>query len=412
MAVHFGDGRDWFFEKRFGMFVHWGIYSIPAWHEQHQARRGVPRAEYEPLMYQFNPTEFNPDAWIDLAEEAGMKYLCFTTKHHDGFCMWNTAQTDFNVMNSPYSKDILAQLAEACHRRSFPLCLYYSVVDWHHPNYPNSGMHHELSGPEAGDEPDMAKYLDFLRAQVRELCTQYGEIAGIWWDMNVKEVKDPSISQMIRELQPNAIINDRGFDEGDFGTPERDWDDTVNHGGGFPRPTEACQSVGSMSWGYKTDENYYTPRHLMQSIDKYLAQGANYLLNVGPKADGTIPEESARILRTVGKWYHAVSESLIDTEYAPNFNDDPHLLVTHKQNVLYIHLTNQPETNGVILKRLSVKPKVATLLNTGAPVDASIVIPVVDTLEGYRVLRLANLPVNELANEVIVIKLEFDEQQN
>jgi alpha-L-fucosidase len=139
MLTRFGDDRDWFFEKRFGLFVHWGLYSIPAWHEQMQWRKRVPRGGYEKLAGQFNPVRFDPDAWLDLAEEAGMQYLCFTTKHHDGFCLWDTAGTDYNVMNSPYGRDILAILAEACHRRGFPVSLYYSAVDWQHPNYPNQG---------------------------------------------------------------------------------------------------------------------------------------------------------------------------------------------------------------------------------------------------------------------------------
>jgi alpha-L-fucosidase len=219
MPSPFGDGRDWFMERRFGLFVHWGLYAIPAWHEQHQWRGGVPRAEYEQLIHRFNPVNFDPDAWLDLAEDAGMRYLCITTKHHDGFCLWDTAQTDYSVMHSPYGRDILAMLAEACHRRGVPLCLYYSVADWHHPNYPNQGRSHELAGPQPGDEPDWPAYREFLVAQVRELCTQYGEIHGFWWDMNVTGVVDPSINDMIRRLQPNAVINNRGFDEGDFGTP-------------------------------------------------------------------------------------------------------------------------------------------------------------------------------------------------
>ena len=194
----FGDERDWFFEKRFGLFVHWGLYAIPAWQEQMQWRAGVSRREYEQLIHRFNPLRFDPDAWLDLAEATGMRYICLTTKHHDGFCLWNTAQTDYNVMHTPYGRDIVGMLAEACHRRDFPFCLYYSVVDWHHPNYPNQGRSHELSGPEPGDRPDWGAYRAFLVAQVRELCTQYGKIHCFWWDMNVTGIVDPSINDMIR----------------------------------------------------------------------------------------------------------------------------------------------------------------------------------------------------------------------
>lgn len=183
MIERFGDGRDWFFDRPYGLFVHWGLYAIPAWHEQLQWRGPVPRNDYAKLCEQFDPVRFDPDAWLDLAEEAGMEYLCFTTKHHDGFCLWDTKQTDFNVMHTPHGRDVLGRVADACHRRRMPLCLYYSVVDWHHRNYPNQGRHHELPGPLPGDEPDLERYMAFLVEQVRELCTQYGEIHGFWWDM-------------------------------------------------------------------------------------------------------------------------------------------------------------------------------------------------------------------------------------
>ena len=154
----------------------WGLYAIAGWHEQQQWRGRVSRAEYGKLRAQWNPTRFDPDAWLDLAEAAGMQYLCFTTKHHDGFCLWHTRQTPFNTRNTPDGRDLLRLLADACHRRGFPLCLYYSVADWHHPHYPNQGRTHELAGPQPGDEPDWERYLEFLRAQVRELCSEYGAI--------------------------------------------------------------------------------------------------------------------------------------------------------------------------------------------------------------------------------------------
>ena len=202
---------------------------------------------------------------------------------------------------------LLAMLADACHRRNFPLCLYHSVVDWHHPNYPNQGRSHELPQPEPGDNPDFDQYLAFLKAQVRELCTNYGDIHGFWWDMNVTGEVIPEVNNMIRELQPAAVINNRGFDDGDFGTPERD-NTPLNEVRAFDKPTEACQAVGRESWCYRENEDYYSDLHLMRSIDKTLAKGGNYLLNVGPKADGTLPDEAVAILNRVSRWYHAVKE--------------------------------------------------------------------------------------------------------
>lgn len=407
--MRFGDGRDWFFKKRFGLFIHWGIYAIPGWHEQDQWRRRWKRADYQQLARQWNPTRFNPDHWLDLAEGVGMEYVCLTAKHHDGFCLWDTKETAFNTVNTPYGRDIVAMLAEACHRRGFPLCLYYSCVDWNHPNYPNQGRHHELPGPEPGDEPDHARYLEFVRAQVRELCRNYGEISGFWWDMNVEGHHDPSINALIRQLQPNAIINNRGYDEGDFGTPERDWDRASEGLRVFDRPTEACQSVGTQSWGYRGDEDFYSDRHLLRSIDRYLARGANYLLNVGPKPDGTIPDESAAILQRIGEWYGQVRESLVGAQPASHLTENSDVLLTRRGNTLYVHLYRDPTASAVRLKPLTVAPRSATLLNTGQPVEWNLEMTPWDHTEQKGYLRLWNLPVNDLAITVPVIALKFDD---
>jgi alpha-L-fucosidase len=400
----FGDGRDWFFEKRFGMFIHWGLYAIPGWHEQHQWRGRIERDEYVKLAKKWNPEEFDPEKWLDLLEETGMKYICITTKHHDGFCLWDTKQTDFNTMNTPYKKDIIAMLADACHKRNIPLSLYYSIADWHHPNYPNQGRHHELP-PQPNDQPDWNKYMDFLKAQVRELCTNYGEIHGFWWDMNVPEYNDPTINQMIRELQPKAVINNRGFDEGDFGTPERDFhnDDKV----AFNIPTEACQSVGIESWGYRESEDFYTDRHLIRSIDRYLVRDANYLLNVGPKADGTIPDESAAILSRIGKWYHAVKESLENATPTPTLTINRNLMLTRKGKTVYVHVNKELPGNVIKLKPINVAPEKATLLNDGREINFIVRFTPSDHAEGKAYLNLINLPGKEFCNTVMVIKLDF-----
>lgn len=406
-APRFGDGRDWWFEKRFGLFVHWGLYAIHGLHEQEQWRFRVPREEYVKLAGQWNPTKFNPDAWLDLAEAAGMKYICLTTKHHDGFCLWDTKLTSYNTMNTPYGRDIVKMLADACHKRDFPLCLYYSIADWHHPNYPNQGRHHELP-PQPGDEPNLDKYIEFLRGQIRELCTNYGTIHGIWWDMNVDQHVDPTINDMIRQLQPKAVINDRGYDKGDFGTPEREFDKTGEELPSFEKRTEACNSIGSESWGYRRDEDYYTDRHLIRSIDKYLARDANYLLNVGPQADGHISDEATAVLRRVGKWYHAVRDSLEGALPASHLTANRSVLLTRKGNALYVHLHKEPTTEAIKLKPLTIAPRRATLLNTGQPVAFSLEMAPSDHIEQKGYLRLRNLPTNELNNTVLVVKLEFD----
>ncbi|WP_028549735.1 alpha-L-fucosidase [Paenibacillus sp. UNC451MF] len=419
MIPKFHDARDVFFERRFGLFVHWGLYAVPAWHEQILWRGKMKRKEYEQLIHQFNPTEFDPDAWLDLVEEAGMQYVCFTTKHHDGFCMWDTAQTEYNIMNTPYGKDILGMLAEACHRRNIPLSLYYSCPDWHHPNYPNQGRHHEMFGPRSGDEPDIEKYYGFVKKQLEELLTKYGTIYQLFWDVNVAEYYDPSINDWIRTLQPGILINDRGPGKGDYNTPERH----VPEGGSFSKPTEACQSLGRESWGFRTDEDYYSHKFLMQSVDKILAMGGNYLLNVGPKPDGTIAEENVQALRKIGSWYNLVKEAFEGTTPASDMggNDEivmagsqrkverDHVLLTRKGNTIYIHLYRDIQSASVVLKPLDVMPRKAVLLNNGQELPFS-----VDLLPWYwkekPYLRIRNLPVNELSDTVMVIKLEFDEE--
>jgi alpha-L-fucosidase len=406
-APRFGDGRDWWFERRFGLFLHWGIYSLHGWHEQEQWRRRVPRAEYVKLAQQWNPVRYDPDAWLDLAAEAGMKYVCLTTKHHDGFCLWDTKQTRYNTMHTPYGRDVLRMLADACQRRGVPLCLYYSCADWHEPSYPNQGRHHELP-PQPGDRPDLMRYLEFLKAQVHELCTQYGEIHGFWWDMNVDKHVDRSINDMIRRLQPKAVINNRGYDEGDFGTPERDYDKGGEDAPCFDRRTEACQSVGMESWGFRQQEDYYSDRHLLSSIDKYLARDANYLLNVGPRGDGTIPEQAAAILRRIGRWYRSVREALEDVTPASHLTSNRNVLLTRRGNTLYVHLHKDPLGTAVKLKPLAVRPRRATLLNTGQAVDCTLDMAPSDHVEQKGYLRLRGLPVNELANTVLVVRLEFD----
>jgi alpha-L-fucosidase len=403
----FGDARDWFFEKRYGMFVHWGLYSILGWHEQHQWRGRIPRAEYVKLTGRWNPKKFNPEEWLDIMEMAGMKYITITTKHHDGFCLWDTKQTKFNTMNTPYRQDVIGMLSDACHKRNVPLCLYYSIADWNHPNYPNQGRHHELAGPETGDQPDWDKYMEFLKAQVRELCTNYGKIDGFWWDMNVPLYKDPSINAMIRTLQPSAVINNRGFDDGDFGTPERDFDSASAEAKSLDRPTEACQSVGMESWGYKKDEDYYTDGHLIRSIDRYLARDANYLLNVGPTGEGLIPEESLGILERLGEWYLSVEESFENVIAAPQLAASKDVLITCRDKTMYVHFNRVLTGNGFKLKPIDVMPEKALLLNTNKRVDCVVDLSPSDHLEQKKYLRLRNLPANELANSVLVVKLEF-----
>lgn len=405
----FGDERDEFWSKRFGMFVHWGLYAINGWHEQELWRDPSASAtEYEKLATQFNPVHFDPYAWIDAAEQAGMEYICLTTKHHDGFCLWDTRFTDYKVSNSPYGRDILRMLADACVERGMALGLYYSLPDWHHPNYPNMGRDQELFGPKAGDDPDVSKYLEFVRCQVRELCTNYGPIKKFFWDVNRAGFRDPSFNELLRELQPGIVINDRGPSEGDHSTPERQLPNAVR----FLEPTEACQSVGRQSWGYRIDEDYYTHKHLMQSIATILAMDGNYILNVGPMADGTIDAQSMESLQAVGRWYGKVREAFDGTIAVTEILDataaaEAHgskLLLTRNAGSTYVVAVEDLKTTGILLSPWRRAPARVVLLNTGEELEWTIdILP--KRVHHPPTLRIKNLPANALLSEVPVIRL-------
>ena len=408
----FRDGRDWFNEKRYGAFIHWGLYAIPAWHEQMSWRGRMPRRDYEKYAREFNPVKFDPDKWMDVFAGSGMEFVCFTAKHHDGFCMYDTKYTDYNIMNAPYGKDILRQIADAARRAGLVMGVYYSIPDWHHKNYPNQGRHHEMFGPRAGDEPDYDKYFDFLENQVREIMTGYGEIGQLFWDLNVTGYANAAFNDELRRLQPTMVINNRGPSNWDYTTPERH----IPDGMVFEHRTLAVQSLGRESWGYKTDEDYYTKKYLTQSIDRVLAMGGNYMLNIGPKADGTLDERDVGALRKIGDWYGRVRESFEDaipctsmiTDVTKSMRDN--MLLTRRGNAIYVHLYEDTATNGVILKPFDKLPLKATLLNNGQPVETVVNMPPSLHREGREYLRLRNLPVETITDEPLVIKLEFDRE--
>ena len=403
----FGDGRDWFFKKRLGMFIHWGIYSLTEWHEQALWRLGMDESEYENLMHEFNPTEFNPDLWIDAAESAGMEFICFTAKHHDGFCMWDTKYTDYKITNTPYKKDILKILTDACAKRGMGLGIYYSLPDWHHHNYPNIGRHHELFWPKATKEIDEDKYLEYVENQVRELCENYGEINQFFWDVNVAGFYKPEINEIIRKLQPNAIINDRGPGACDFTTPERE----IPSGGSFNKPVMAVNSVGRQSWGYRKDEDYYTPKFLMQSIGKILSMGGDYMLNVGPMPNGMIDSKSLNILKKVGQWYETARDAYEDTYaanhlFSPELSADNAILFTAKNRSVYINILKDLPTNGLCLYPFDKKPQKAVLINNGQELETAVdVIPT--QYKNKPSLRIMNIPVESFHGEPIIIRMDF-----
>lgn len=393
------------FDRRLGMFIHWGIYSVDGWHEQQEMRKGMSRAEYERCSERFMADKFDACALVGVAESVGAEYIVFTAKHHDGFCMWNTATTSFKVTNTPAKRDILAELATACRKRGMKLGLYYSNPDWHHPSAHNEKSSHQIS-LQPGDEPDMEKYIAYVKAQVTELLSNYGEIVCFFWDIPTK-IDRPEMDGLVRQLQPGIMINNRGWgnlDTCDYSTPER----SRVTGGMCGRHVEACDSIGVQSWGYRADEDYRTTRYLTGRIDQYLSRGGNFLLNVGPKQDGTIPAEAASLLGKVGAWYSRVRESYKSVETETNYVYDSSCIVTRRGGDVYLHYPNGLSATGVDLAPLDVLPTYVTLLNTGEHVAFSIdMMPRNYSRGGLRrpTLHLSDIPADALSGEAVVIKL-------
>ena len=402
MKEYFHDKRDWFLQKRFGLFIHWGIYAQGGLHEQEEWRYNVPKEKYEKYVTTFNPEKFEPARWLDLCQECGMEYLVFTAKHHDGFCMWDTRLTPYNIMNTPYKKDICAMLAEECHKRKFPLQFYYSCVDWHQVTYPNLGRHHEITTDPALHDYDA--YMEFLKGQIRELCTNYGEIHGIWWDMNVPESEDPSVNDMIRKLQPSAVINNRGYGPGDYATPERQCQDDITP---FAKPVEACESIFMHSWGYNKGGDLFSNADLEEKIALYTGLGGNFLLNAGPMPDGTIDPASAAKLKNIGCWYNKVKDALraepCPIPLEPKYGS---MICTGGGKVLNLILHKAPRGTNLRIAGIEVEPEEAILLNTGKKLSTTLT-PSTYALTLPPGLRVREIPVDELAGEVMVIQLRF-----
>ncbi|MBR2372685.1 MAG: alpha-L-fucosidase [Lentisphaeria bacterium] len=402
MQKQFNDARKWFHEKRYGMFVHWGIYAVGGRHEQEQMRYHVPAFRYEKYAERFNPQKFDPAEWLDLFQENGMEYLVFTAKHHDGFCMWDTRETSYNIMNTPYGKDIVGMLADECHKRKFPLELYYSCVDWHHPAYPNIGRHHEIITDPAKHNFD--EYIVFLKNQIRELCSNYGEIHGIWWDMNVPETEDRSINDLIRSLQPSAVINNRGYDEGDYSTPERDFQEEA--GQPFSTTVEACDSICMNCWGHRNDGDYFSVRKLKRQIALYTSLGGNYLLNAGPDPEGVFPEKAVTILSQLGKWHKKVREALNAEPFLLK-HSIPKVFCTVSGKNLNLILLETPSGDQLTLRDFGITPEKAVILNNGEelPFTFEKVPGNYDLRED--ILRIRKLPVDRMHDDLYVIQLQL-----
>ena len=398
----------WWREARFGLFIHWGVYAVPAGtHNGEQIENigewimhygRIPVAEYQQYSKQFNPVDYDPEAWVRIAKDAGMKYIVITAKHHDGFALFETAASDWNVVEAtPYGKDLLKPLAEAARKHGIKLGFYYSQAqDWVHPG----GSFWDGEGWDPAQEGNMDDYLrDIAVPQVRELFTNYGEISILWWDTPIDMTPErAAMFDGLVDLQPGIIVNNRllyGVD-GDLRTPEQHIPAT-----GLDYDWEACQTMNT-TWGYKSyDDEWKSSEQLIQNLVDVASKGGNYLLNVGPMANGEIPPASVDRLKDVGEWMRVNSQSIHGTTASP-FVRLPWGRATKKEypnaTELFLHVFDWPEDG--LLKVDGLRSEVS-----GAYFIADFQQQIqIDKTQTGVVLQLPAKPLDEV-DTVIVLKI-------
>ncbi|UVJ39348.1 alpha-L-fucosidase [Arthrobacter sp. CJ23] len=373
----------WFEEARFGMFVHWGLYALPARHEWVMNREQTPVEEYAKYFRRFDPDLYDPRAWARAAREAGMKYVVLTTKHHEGFCLWDSALTDYKASNTPAGRDLIAPYVEALRAEGLKVGFYYSLIDWHHPDFTVDGVHPLRN---AGDIEalnrgrDMGRYRDYLHGQVRELLSNYGTIDYLFFDFSYsdanpdeswggkgrKDWDSEALLAMVRELQPGIVVNDRLDIPGDFITPEQYQPAGPMLSDGVPLTWEACQTLNG-SWGYDRDNlDYKSVDLLVRMLVDGVSKGGNLLLNVGPTARGNLDPRAAASLQGIGEWMHLHGRSIYGAGPSA-FTAPADARYTQRGDRLYVHLFAWP-FEFVHLPGLAGKVEYAQLLNDASEV--------------------------------------------
>lgn len=372
--------REWFRDARFGMFVHWGVYSLLGQGEWVMQNREIPVATYEWLASTFNPVKFDARAWVSLAKAAGMRYITITARHHDGFSMFATEATDYDIVDrTPFGRDPMRELAEQCRRQGLKLFFYYSQLDWHHPDYWPRGRTGRATGrPERGD---WSHYLDFMDRQLTELLTHYGPIGGIWfdgmWDKPDADWRLPQTYALIHRLQPAALIipnhHQAPLPGEDVQTFEQDLPGANTAGfnttaiGALPLETSLTMN---QSWGFTiTDRDFKSTRELIHYLVRAAGNDANLLLNIGPRPDGTIQPEAVERLRAIGRWLGTFGVSIYGTRGGP-IAPRAWGVSTHRGDTVFVHVLDWPD------RTLSLPPfpgRVvrATLLAGGARVGVA-----------------------------------------
>lgn len=369
-----------FSQDRFGLFIHWGLYSQMADGEWVQYHQRIPAERYARLADNFNPTQFNAEAWVLMAKNAGMKYITITSKHHDGFCLWDSKLTSFDVVDAtPYKKDIIKQMADACQKHGIKLCLYYSLLDWKHPDYYTQGDHYASKVMGAKPGGDFSKYVDNMCGQLTELLTNYGPIHTIWFDGEWESLKAPwnfdKIYSTIHKAQPGTMIGNnhhRNVRPGeDFQMFEKDLPGANSHGWVSEAaavanvPLEMCETMND-SWGFKIkDGKFKSTKYLVQLLVKSGGHNANLLLNVGPMGNGVIQKEFQDTLARIGQWLQVFGPTVYGTQGGATRTWGATTLTKEK---VYVHLL-KPEDNAVLVPLpAGFKVKTAKVFRTGAPV--------------------------------------------
>jgi alpha-L-fucosidase len=375
---------QWWHTARFGMFIHWGLYSVVGRHEWVMENEGYSVAEYEPLAKRFDPRPHAARDWAKLARRAGMKYMVMTTKHHEGFCLFDTKTTGYCAPRQAAGRDLVREYVDAARAEGLRVGFYYSLMDWHHPD----GARCEK------DEAARVRFVGYIHAQIRELLTNYGKIDVLWydvpWPLEATGWESKRMNEMVFGLQPDIIVNNRNRLPGDFGTPEQRIEPAE-----AGRAWEACMTMNG-SWGYQAaDDDWKTPKQIVRNLVSCARDGGNYLLNIGPRGDGSIPEESVRILSSVGRWMERNGEAIYGSEPCQPRRSN-YASFTRKGHTLYMHVHFWPG-EAFALAGLLVPVESVRLLASGARVSF--------TQEPLRV-RFEGLPATAPDDPVTTLAIE------
>ncbi len=353
---------EWFREARFGMFIHFGLYAIPARGEWVRSTEQMTREQYQKYFEEFNPVDYNPREWAKAAKEAGMKYMVLTAKHHDGFCLFDSKYTDFKSTNTKFGRDLVKEFVEAVRAEGLKVGLYFTLLDWDHPDYPHYGdrNHPMRNNPaETNEGRDFNRYLDYMHSQIREICTNYGKLDLLWFDFSYDDMRGEKwrateLMDMVRTLQPGVIIDNRlevsgeGYGSlaegnptpyhGDFVTPEQMIPpDGIRDVNGRELMWEACVTMNG-NWGYHATDRFWKPAPmLIKKLVECVSKGGNMILNVGPDAKGRIPRESLERLAEIGRWMKDNGESIYGCGRSGLPKPDMGR-ITRKGRHLYFHL--------------------------------------------------------------------------